>query len=53
MFPKVGTSGRTPPNCTIFRQLNLKNFIFANEPFAEGLRVFETCVLVQNALCGN
>ena len=28
-----------------------ENFILADEPFAEALRIFETCVLVNNDLC--
>ena len=29
-----------------------KNFILADEPFAKTLRIFETCVSVNNNLCG-
>ena len=29
-----------------------ESFILADEPFAKTLRIFETCVLVNNNLCG-
>ena len=32
--------------------MNFDNFILADEPFAKALRSFETCVLVNNNLCG-
>ena len=30
-----------------------ENFVLADEPFAKGLRIFETCVSVDNNLCEN
>ena len=33
-------------------QLCFENFILADEPFAKALRIFETCALVNNNLCG-
>ena len=33
-------------------QLSFNNFILADEPFKKALRSFETCVLVNNNLCG-
>ena len=52
IFPKIGLSRRTPPNCTILDNWIFENFILADEPFAKALRIFETYVLVSNNLCG-
>ena len=30
-----------------------ENFLLADNPFAKGLRIFETCVSVDNNLCEN
>ena len=38
--------------CPILCNWVLNNFILADEPFAEILQSFETCVLVNNNLCG-
>ena len=35
-----------------FRKLSFENFILADEPFGKALRMFETCVSVNNDLCG-
>ena len=51
-FPKIGKGRiKTPPDW-----LNLDNYvseycILADEPFAKALRIFETCVSVNNNLC--
>ena len=42
IFPRIGMSRRTPPNCTILDNCVFENFILADEPFAKGLRIFET-----------
>ena len=39
------------PDGTILENCFFENFILADEPFAEALRIFETCVLVNNDLC--
>ena len=31
--------------------MSLDNFILVDEPFAKGLRIFETCLLADNNLC--
>ena len=41
-----------PPDCIILDNCTLENFILADEPFAKALRIFETCVLFSNNLCG-
>ena len=38
--------------CTISDDSVFKNFMLADEPFANILRIFETFVLVNNNLCG-
>ena len=43
---------KNPPDCTILCNSIFDNFILADEPFAKALRNFETCVLVNNNLCG-
>ena len=43
---------RNPPNCPILCNWFLDNFILAEELFAKALWNFETCVLVNNNLCG-
>ena len=40
------------PDCPILCNGVFDNFILAEEPFAKALRNFETCVLVNNSLCG-
>ena len=52
MFPKIGMSWRTPSNCTILNNWVFENFILPGEPFVKTLRIFETCVSVNNTLCG-
>ena len=42
----------TPLNCTILDKCVFENFILADEPFAKPLHIFETCVSVNNNLCG-
>ena len=39
-------------DCTILDNWCFENFILADEPFGRALRIFETCVLVNNTLCG-
>ena len=41
-----------PPNCIILDKWVFENFILADETFAKALRIFETCVFVNNDLCG-
>ena len=41
-----------PPNCVILDKWVFENFILADETFAKALRIFETCVFVNNDLCG-
>ena len=43
---------KNPPDCTILCNWIFDNFIFADEPFTKALHSFETCVLVNNNLCG-
>ena len=43
---------KNPPNCPILSNWVFDNFILADDPFAKDLRSFETCVLVNNSLCG-
>ena len=63
MSPLLGlnTSGRinssdgltiNPPNYTILNNGVFENFVLANEAFAKALRIFETCLSVNNNLCG-
>ena len=40
------------PDFIILDNLFFENFILADEPFAKALRIFETCVSVNNNLCG-
>ena len=40
------------PNCTILGSWVLENFILVDKPFAKAMRIFETCVLANNNLCG-
>ena len=47
-----GGPNGNPPNCTCLDNRVFENFKLANEPFAKVLRIFETCVLVNNNLCG-
>ena len=43
---------KNPPDCPILCNLAFDNFILADERFARALQRFETCVLVNNSLCG-
>ena len=43
---------RNPPDCPILCNWVFENFILAEEPFANALPSFETCVLVNNNLRG-
>ena len=43
---------KIPPYSSILYNWVFDNFILADEPFAKALRSFETCVLVNNNLCG-
>ena len=52
MFPRIGMSRITPPNWRILDNWVFENVILADEPFAKGLRIFETCVSANNNLCG-
>ena len=41
-----------PPGCPILCNWVFDNFVLAEEPFAKALRSIETCILVNNNLCG-
>ena len=43
---------KNPPYCTVLCCWIFDNFILAKELFAKALRSLETCVLVNNNLCG-
>ena len=45
-------SQRTPPDCKILDKWVFENVILADQPFAKALWIFETCVSVNNNLCG-
>ena len=42
----------TLPDFIILDNWVFENFILADEPFAKALQIFETCVSVNNNLCG-
>ena len=39
---------KTPPDCMMLDSCVVENIILAIEPFVKSLRMFETCVLVNN-----
>ena len=41
----------TYPDCIILENWVFKHFVLADEPFVKALRIFETCVSVDNNLC--
>ena len=43
---------RNPLKCIILDDWVFENVILANKTFAKALQIFETCVLVNNNLCG-
>ena len=43
---------QNPPGYTILCNLDFDNFILAEELFRKALQRFETCVLINNNLCG-
>ena len=43
---------RKPPDCPILCNWVFDDFVLADKPFEKALRSFETCVLVNNNLCG-
>ena len=43
---------KNPPDCPILCNWVFESFVFADEPFAKALRIFETCVSVNYNLCG-
>ena len=45
-------ANRSYANCTVLDDWIFENFVLADEPFAKALHTFETCVLVNNNLCG-
>ena len=47
-----GKPGIYPCHCTILDSWVFENFILTDEPFAKDLRIFETCVSVNNNLWG-
>ena len=42
----------TSPNCITLDNGVFENFILADAPFAKALQILETCVSVNNSLCG-
>ena len=57
VFDSVGESnvngiGINPADFIILNNSVFENFILSDEPFAKDLRIFETCVSVNNNLCG-
>ena len=54
--PVFGNGPKSLPknssNCPILCDWGFDNFILAEELFAKALRSFETCVLINNNLCG-
>ena len=48
----TSNSSRIPPDCIILVDWVFEDFILADEPFVKVLKLFETCVLVNNNLCG-
>ena len=48
--PKILPKG--PPDCPNLCSWVFEKFILADKPFANVLRIFKTCVLVKNSLCG-
>ena len=45
-------ANRNYPNCTVLDNWIFSNFILADGSFAKALHMFETCVSVNNNLCG-
>ena len=43
---------KDPPDCTILAKSAFEKFILADDPFAKALQILETCVSVNNVLCG-
>ena len=43
---------KNPTDCPILCNWVFGNFILTNEPFAKALRSFESCILVNNNVCG-
>ena len=43
---------KNPAYCPILCNWIIENFILSNESFAKGLKIFETCALANNNLCG-
>ena len=43
---------KNPPDYIILANWIFEIFILVVKPFVEALRIFETCVLVNNNLCG-
>ena len=44
---------KAPPDCPILHSWVFEHFKLADESFVKALRIFETCVLVSNNLCGS
>ena len=44
---------KNPPDCPILGNWVFGSFILANEPFARALWSLESCILVNNNVCGN
>ena len=52
-FTEFNKIGKYPRNCIILDSWVFEKFILADEPFAQALRIFKICVLVNNNLSGN
>ena len=52
IFPEIGVSRWTPPKCTIQDNYFFENLKLADKQLAKGVRIFETCISVNNSLCG-
>ena len=48
----ITDSCKDPPNCTILDSWFFENYILTDKLFAKALQIFETCVSVNNNLCG-
>ena len=47
----VSVENRNPHNCKSLDNRVFENFILANKPVAKALRIFGTCVIVNNNSC--
>ena len=47
------TSVKNPTDCIVLGKWVFENFVLADKLFSKALWGFETCVLLNNNLCGN